>query len=126
MIEFLPRSHDHVVAIKVGGKLTARDYEQNLIPRLDALLAKHDVVNLLIEMDDTFHGWTLDAAWDDAKFGLENRARLGRVAVVGAPEWVRWCMAAGAFMMKGEMRAFPRDRLDDAWAWVDVPALSPA
>lgn len=121
MIEFLPRSHHHVVGIKISGKLTATDYEQILIPKLNDLLAQYQTINVLFAMDETFTGWTLDAAWDDAAYGLKHRASFGRIAVVGGPAWVRWCMAAGAFLMVGEMQAFPADQLEAAWRWVDAP-----
>jgi SpoIIAA-like len=120
MIEFLPRSHRHVVGIKIGGKLTATDYEQILIPKLNDLLAQYRAINVLFVMDETFSGWTLDAAWDDAAYALKHRANFGRIAVVGGPAWVRWCMAASAFLMVGEMRAFPAEQLEAAWRWVDV------
>jgi SpoIIAA-like len=119
MIEFLPRSHDNVLAIKVGGTLTAKDYETELIPRLDEAMSKHDVVHLMFAMDPSFSGWTLNAAWEDARLGLTRRSHLGRIAVVGGPQWVSWCMAAGAFMMKGEMRSFPYEELEAAWDWVN-------
>jgi hypothetical protein len=119
MIEILSRSHDNVVAIKVGGTLTASDYETVLIPKLDELLSKYDVVNILFEMDPSFEGWTLDAAWDDASIAIARREKLGRIAVVGGPKWVSWCMSAGAFLMKGEMKSFPLEKLEDAWNWVN-------
>jgi tRNA A37 N6-isopentenylltransferase MiaA len=84
MIEFMPRSHDDVLAIKVGGSLSAADYETKLIPKLDELLSRHKVI------------------------------------VVGGPPWVRWCMAASAFLMPGEIRSFPADRLEEAWQWAEA------
>jgi hypothetical protein len=120
MIEFMPRSHDDVLAIKVGGSLSAADYETKLIPKLDELLSRDKVISIMVVFDDSFSGWHLDAAWDDAAYALKHRAEFRRMAVVGGPPWVRWCMAASAFLMPGEIRSFPADRLEEAWQWAEA------
>ena len=71
-------------------------------------------------MDETFDGWDLAAAWDDAAMGLKHRADFEKIAVVGGPGWVEWCIRLSAFLMKGEIRTFPIDGLDEAWAWVQA------
>jgi hypothetical protein len=119
MIEFLPQSHDNFIAIKVGGTLTARDYERELIPKLDELLSKNSTINILFVMDETFSGWSMNAAWDDATYALKHRAQFDRIAVVGGPAWVGWCMRAGAFLMSGEIRSFASGELESALQWVD-------
>lgn len=120
MIEILPRSHDNVLAVKITGKLTSADYEHVLIPRLDAMLARHGSLSILAVFDDTFTGWSLDAAWDDARYGLKHRGDFNRLAVVGGPQWIRWCMAATGFIFRGEMHAFPDGGLEEAWSWVET------
>lgn len=119
MIEFLPQSHDNLVAIKVGGTLTAHDYETELIPKLDGLLSKHAKINIVFVMDETFSGWSMDAAWDDASYALKHRLQFDRIAVVGGPAWVGWCMRAGAFLMSGEMRNFAGGQFEEALRWAN-------
>jgi hypothetical protein len=118
MIEFLPESSGNVVGIKVGGALTASDYQRTLIPALDERLSKHGRLSIVFLMDETFTGWELGAAWDDAAYGLKHRADFGRIALVGGPTWVGWCIAATRFLIKGEVRTFPVEQLQQAWAWV--------
>jgi hypothetical protein len=118
MIELMDDSKDGIVGVKVSGKLTAADYEQYLIPALDRVFALDKRARFLVLMDETFEGWTLDAAWDDASYWFQHRSEVDRVAIVGAPQWVEWCINAMRFALKGEFRLFERDRLDDAWAWL--------
>lgn len=125
MFEFLPLSHDHVLAVKVDGKLTATDYERDLIPRLDRLFSRYPAINLMVVISDSFTGWSLDAAWDDLGVALKHRTGFSRLAVVGGPDWVRWGLSAGAVLMRGEMRWFAVAELDQAWHWIDVP-VTPA
>jgi hypothetical protein len=76
-------------------------------------------LSILFLMDETFTGWELGAAWDDAAYGLKHRADFARIALVGGPKWVGWCMAATGFLIKGEIRTFPAEHLQKAWAWVE-------
>jgi stage II sporulation SpoAA-like protein len=69
-------------------------------------------------MDERFAGWDLSSAWDDAAFGLKNRADFEKIAVVGGPNWVAWCIRFTAFLIAGEFRTYPADGLQDAWEWV--------
>jgi len=118
MIEFLPESGGHVLGIRVSGKLTDADYKQTLIPKLESLFHQHGRLDVLFYMDEGFEGWDLGAAWDDASYGLKHRADFGRLALVGGPRWVEWCIKLAGFLMKGEIRIFPGDRLQEAWSWI--------
>ncbi len=118
MIELLDDSEDAIVGVKVSGKLTAADYESYLIPALDRVFKRDKHARFLVLMEEDFEGWTLDAAWDDFSYWLEHRAEFDKVAIVGAPKWVEWCINAMGFILKGEFRLFERDKLAEAWAWL--------
>lgn len=118
MIEFMPESIGSAIGIRAGGKLTDADYKRDLIPRLDTLFNKHGKLRVLFFMDETFNGWDLEAAWDDASLGLRHRADFEKIAVVGGPAWVEWCIKFAGFLMKGEIRTFGRDQLTAAWEWI--------
>lgn len=121
MIEFMEQSSGPVLGVKASGRLSDEDYKQRLIPKLETLLKQHGRLDLLFYLDETFEGWDLAAAWDDATFGLSHRADFDKVAVVGGPSWIEWGVKLGGFLMKGEVRVFPAGQLDDAWAWVRGP-----
>ncbi len=118
MFEFLPESAGNVVGIRVSGKLTDADYKQVLIPRLQALFSQHGKLKLLFHMASSFEGWDLSAAWADASYGLEHRADFDKLAVVGGPTWVELCIKLSGFLMKGEIKLFPAEELESAWAWL--------
>jgi hypothetical protein len=117
MIELPPQSQGNVVGLRATGTLTDADYRDTLIPRLNAALARHGRVNIVLFLDEGFEGWDLRAAWDDLSYGLAHRADFGRLALVGGPAWVAAAMKSMAFLIKGEVRTFPRAQLTDAWSW---------
>ena len=120
MIEFMPESKANVVGVRASGPLTDADYKTKLIPKLDSLFKQYGKIKVLFFMDETFEGWNLDAAWDDASLGLQHRADFDKIAVVGGPAWVEWCVKLAGFLLKGEVQTFRRDQLKDAWRWIGV------
>lgn len=117
MIEFMEESEGSTIGIRVSGTLHQSDYEM-LIPKLEALFAVHGKLRILFLADPDFAGWDLSAAWQDAALGFRHAADFERLAMVGAPDWVVWCVRLSAFLFKGEVRIFSRDQLEDAWLWL--------
>ena len=120
MIEVLPQSHDAVIGVVAGGVLTDADYKQTLIPLLEKKMASYGRVRLLIEVADTFGGWEMAAAWDDAAFGFTHRADFDKIAMIGGPQWIVWSTKLFAPFIAGELRTFPAGQSQQAWAWIDA------
>ena len=119
MIGVLSRSHDDVVGVRVSGVLTDADYKQTLIPLLEETITQHGRARLLVEIADTFAGWELAAAWDDATFGFGHRADFSKIALVGGPQWIVWSAKLFAPFIAGVMRIYSAGQSDQAWAWID-------
>jgi len=118
MIEFMDESTGKFLGIRASGTLTDADYKGVLIPKLEELFDTHGKLDILLYLDDGFEGWDAGAAWDDAAFGMRHRADFEKLAVVGGPGWVQKGLKAFAFLMKGEIRTYPADKLETAWEWV--------
>jgi hypothetical protein len=118
MLEVMPESQGKVMGVRARGKVTAKDYEEVLIPRLEALIQEHEQVSFLYLIDEDFQGFELGAMWDDAKFGLKHRKKFDKVAMVGAAKWMEVGMKLFTPLMPGEMKSFPREELAAAWEWL--------
>jgi len=118
MLEILPESQGKVLGIKASGTLTDPDYQDILLPRLETIIRDHGKARVLCLMDQDFHGWDMEAMWDDAKFGFAHRHDFEKFAVVGGPRWVEWGANLGALFMNTDLRTFPSEQLEDAWAWI--------
>ncbi|MBI5570157.1 MAG: STAS/SEC14 domain-containing protein [Desulfomonile tiedjei] len=118
MIEILPESEGSTLAIRGRGRLTAADYENLLIPRLEAILQQHAKARLLFDMDDDFKGWEFRAAWDYAKFGLKHTDHFEKVAAVCGPKWVQWGMKFKSLFVPGEVKTFSCAERPEALEWI--------
>jgi hypothetical protein len=119
MIEFREESRGDTLALEASNKLTEDDYASVLIPKLEAILREYGKINVLFYMDEGFEGWESGAAWDDAKFGIKHRDDFTKLAVVGGPRWVEWCLKLSAWIMEGEVKTFDENQLRDALGWIN-------
>jgi len=118
MLEFIDGFPDGVVAISARGRVTAKDYDEVLIPRVVEALKRHDKVDLYYELGSQFDGIEAQAAWKDFKIGVEHLARWGHMALVTDVEWIRLAINAFRFLMPGRIRVFPTAEAEQARAWI--------
>ena len=114
LIEDLP---DGVVGVEAHGKVTAEDYENVLVPAVEAA-RKDGKVRLLYVFGDDFPDYSAGAAWEDAKLGIGHLRSWERIAVVSDEDWLRRAIGGLGWLMPGEIRVFKLDDLDDAREWV--------
>lgn len=122
-IEILPESEGNVLATKAVGKLTDDDYKDTFLPKIEEIIAAHESVRILFYMDADFEGWDAGVIWADAKFGLQHmgtalRGGFQKIAVVGGKSWVGKTAELSGYLMRGEVKAYEQNELDQAMAWV--------
>ena len=118
MMERLPDLPENVVGIRAVGDVEDDDYEDVLIPAVEAALAGRDKIRLLYVLGPEFEEYERDAMWEDAKFGSHHLFDFERVAVVTDVTWMARGIRWFAFAIPGKVKVFPYDSLDDARAWI--------
>jgi phosphoserine phosphatase len=118
MIESIEGFPDNVVALIAKGQVTKEDYEQILIPEVEAVLKRHEKIRLYYELGSQFAGIDLSAAWEDLKVGVEHLTRWERMAVVTDVDWIRHILNAFRFLMPGQLRVFATANASDARTWI--------
>lgn len=109
---------DNVVGIRAVGVLTAQAYEETLVPLMEQKLSGHEKVNLLFVADERFDTMTPGAMWDDARFGIMNITRFGRIAVVTDVNWLSHGVHLFGPLMPAEVQVFAVDQEETARQWV--------
>jgi hypothetical protein len=118
MIEVIPDLPDGTVGFVAKGSLSSDDYEQVLIPAVDAALASNDKIRMLYVLGHEFDGMSAGAMWDDTRVGFSHITRWEKIAVVTDKDWMRHSVDVFGYLMPGEVKAFTEDDLDAARAWV--------
>jgi len=115
-VEFTEEYDGKLLTIQVGDKLTVDDYHQ-FVPAMERLLAKHDQISILFDMDD-FHGWKLGALWEDIKFDLKHFKDISRLAMVGDRTWEKWMATFCRPFTTAEVRYFDQSEFEQARKWI--------
>jgi hypothetical protein len=109
---------DSVVGLTARGEVSARDYEQTLIPAVEDRLSRHDKIRIIYHLAEDFTGFSPGAMWDDAKLGMSHFTAWERLALVTDLEWLATTAMAIGFLMPTEMKVFPCEHLQAAREWV--------
>ena len=121
MIEQLQDFPENVLAFVCRGHVTRRDYDQDLIPAVNAALERRDKVRLYYETAEDFAGLAPGAIWEDFKTGVEHLRRWERVAVVTDVEWIRQTIRFFSFLLPGAIKIYPLSAAVQARAWIIAP-----
>src|SRR3954471_11523930 len=109
----------NILEVSVSGKLIARDYEY-LIPQVEKMVAECGKIRILLHMVE-FHGWTLAAAWQDAKFALRHFSAISKIAMVGDKDWENGMSKFCKPFTRAEIRFFDRSEREEALRWLESP-----
>jgi hypothetical protein len=118
MIELIPALPTNVVGIVAKGEITAADYQERLVPAVEAALGEHDKVRLLYVLGAEFTGFSGGAMWEDGKVGLGHLGRWERIALVAEEAWVRHAVNAFGYLIPGEVKVFDLAHEADAAEWI--------
>lgn len=120
MLEFIPHPAAHVVAMRVGGIVTARELQQ-AIDAIEVAKRNHPLISLVVELDD-MRWMTLTALLKDVGYGLTQIGdldRYHRAAVITDKEWIKQVAHLEDRLFKAmEIHTFPRHQHPAAMAWV--------
>ncbi|MDW7748973.1 STAS/SEC14 domain-containing protein [Halomonas sp.] len=120
MLEFITHPAEHVVAMKIGGVVTARELQQ-AIDAIEAAKRNHPRISLLVELDG-LRWMTLTALLKDVGYGLTQLGdleRYHRVAVITDKEWIKHLAHLEDHLVKAlDIHTFPHREYADALAWV--------
>lgn len=118
MIEQIPNLPANVLGFRAKGTVTAADYENVIIPAVEAQFARQPKVRFLYHLGDELTGFEAAAMWDDTKLGLRHLAGWEKMALVSDIEWIRAAVKIFGLAIPGQVRVFHNRELDEAMRWI--------
>ncbi|PHS27001.1 MAG: universal stress protein UspA [Robiginitomaculum sp.] len=120
MISYTTPEDRKVLGFHVSGKLSAEDYEEVLMPAIEAQIKANGKARILVEWSDNFKGWEAKAMLDDAKLCFAHWNDFEKIALVGAPKWLDIFLKMFDAVSKGDVKAFEEGRYDQAMTWAEA------
>jgi hypothetical protein len=118
MIEQLPTLPAGVLGFRMRGLVTAADYENVMVPDIEAAFALNPKLRIVVHVGDDFTGFAPGAMWDDVKLGFRHWSGWERTALVTDVGWIRVMSGMFGFAMPTHFKLFSNAELDDALRWV--------
>lgn len=118
MIEILPTQETDQLEFRLSGQIRQAEYESALVPAVEAALAQHDRIRVLVILDAGFTGLDMGAAWADTKMGLSHWRGFDRVAVVTESSWIRVGTRAMAAIFPCPVQVFSGTEVAAARVWL--------
>ncbi len=120
MIKILEGFPEGVVAFAAQGRVTKKDYDDDLIPKVKKALEHHDKIRCYYDLGLAFEGMDAGAMWEDLSVGLKYLSRWERVAVVTDEHWIRMAMNLFHFLVPGDIRVFGTSQAREAKEWISA------
>jgi hypothetical protein len=114
-IEGLPAG---TLGFRAHGQVSAADYENIIVPDVEAAFALNRKLRLLYVTADDFTGFDVGAMWDDAKLGARHFSSWDRVALVTDVPWLRGTATAFGFAIPAEFGLFESAQFEEAMLWI--------
>lgn len=118
MIEITSGTAENVIVAEAHGTVTGADYEDVLVPAIEAALQTHRKVRVLYHLGEDFSGFTAGAMWDDAKLGLGHRADFEAFAVVTDVRWVVDAVKFFGVFLRYPVKIFGNAQMSEARNWI--------
>ena len=124
MIRVLNDMPAGVLGLEAIDDVEEEDYEEVLIPAVEAAIAEHGKVRLVYVLGPDFDEYEGEAVWEDLKLGARHPSSFERIAVVTDAKWVGPAMKVFSILLPGQARAFRLAQREAATHWAatgDVP-----
>jgi hypothetical protein len=117
MIERIDSRHEGLLAFKAVGTIEVSDYEEVLKPAIEEAIAGEGKIRLVFLLGEEYEGYSVGAAWEDAKLWIPRITKWERCALVTDHRWLADAVRLFRPLMPGELEVFPVTGLDDALDW---------
>lgn len=117
MLQFIEGLPPDVMAVEAVGEVTNEDYRKTLIPKAEAMMTKGPIKMLYVIGKD-FTGFSLEALWDDAAFGMKHWHDFNRIAIVADDNFLRAIVNMFRPFFHGDIRLFGLSELTAAKDWI--------
>lgn len=106
------------IGFRAVDDVTANDFTNVVIPKVEAFVAKYDTLNYLLQIETELSNFTIGAWLQDAVLGVKVFTKWNRAAIVTDTQGIKIFTELFSKIMIGEFKCFNHDELHNAINWV--------
>lgn len=118
MISIMETVPENVAAFRATGEVTKADYDNTVIPAIDALVKKQDKINFLLVLDTSMSNFTAGAIIKDLGVGLKHFTKWHKMAIVSESSAIKTFTDFFSYVAPGEAKGYTHAQLTEAIEWV--------
>lgn len=122
MIVKIENTPENMVGFQAINEITKRDFENLVIPEVEALIKRTGKLNYLMVIDTELSSFTAGAWFQDALLGIKNLGAWNRAAILSDSEGIKTFTNIFSLVLPGEFKGFSKDQLEEAVVWVSAEA----
>ena len=120
MITIMNDRPDNIVAFRATGKVTEIDYDEVVIPAIEALVKKQGKINFMLVLDTSLSNFSIAALLKDLGVGLKHFTKWHKMAIVSDSEGINTFTDMFSYVAPGEAKGFTPGQLEEASTWVST------
>lgn len=118
MISIIDDAPSNVAAFRATGDVKKEDYDNVVIPAIDALVRKQGSINFLLVLDTALTNFSLGAFAKDLGVGLKHFTKWHKMAIVSESTGINTFTDMFAYIAPGDAKGFTHAELEEAVKWV--------
>lgn len=118
MITIIQDAPANVAAFRATGEVNKEDYNNVVIPVVDALVNKQDAINFMLVLDTSLSNFSLMALLKDLGMGLKHFTKWHKMAIVSESGAINTFTDLFSYVAPGEAKGFTHAQMEDAISWV--------
>ena len=109
-------NENKVLKVAYDGTITANDYKENLIPAIEAEIAKDHAIRLVVDLSK-LDKFSIGAMFEDSKLGFEYLKRFEKVSIISEPGIIFDMKPLFEKLLPSKVKFFKPDESKDAFKW---------
>lgn len=120
MITVINDAPVNVAAFRATGEVGKEDYNNIVIPVVDALVQKQDSINFMLVLDTAISNFSIMALLKDLGVGLKHFTKWHKMAIVSDSSAINTFTDLFSYVAPGEAKGFTHARMAEAVKWVST------
>ncbi|MES2848986.1 MAG: STAS/SEC14 domain-containing protein [Bacteroidota bacterium] len=120
MISTITDVPENVAAFRATGDVDKGDYNNVVIPVVDALVKKQGSINFMLVLDTSLTNFSAMALMKDLGIGLKHFTKWHKMAIISESGAIKTFTDLFSYVAPGQAKGFTHAQMEEATRWVST------